>query len=50
MRAVRQSARGIAPGPAGIGRRRAEQRRPVIDIHRAVGHRLAGQRQRDCHW
>ena len=45
MHPVRQGNRDKAPGPACIGRRRAEQRRPVVDIHRAVRHRGAGQRQ-----
>ena len=34
MQPVRQGNRDKAPSPAGIGRRRAEQRRPVVDIHR----------------
>ena len=45
MHPVRQGNRDKAPGPAAIRRRRAEQRRPVVDIHRAVRHRSAGQRQ-----
>ena len=45
MQPVRQSSYDKAPSPAGIGRRRAEQRRPVVHIHRAVRHRSAGQRQ-----
>ena len=45
MHPVRQGNRDKAPGAACIRRRRAEQRRPVVDIHRAVRHRRAGQRQ-----
>ena len=44
--AVNQSCCRISPGPAAVGRRRAQQRRPVIDLDRAVGFRTAGQRQR----
>ena len=45
MQPVRQGNGDKIPSPAGIGRRRAEQRRAVVDIHRAVRHRRAGQRQ-----
>ena len=45
MQPVRQGSCDKAPGPACIGRRRAEQRRTVVDIHRAVCDRRAGQRQ-----
>ena len=45
MDPIRQGNRDEAPGPGCIRRRRAEQRRPVIDLHRAIRHRSAGQRQ-----
>ena len=45
MEPVRQGSRDKVPGPAGIRRRRAQQRCPVVDFHRAVRHRSAGQRQ-----
>ena len=45
MDPIRQGNRGEAPGPGCIRRRRAEQRRPVVDLHGAVRHRGAGQRQ-----
>ena len=41
-----QRRRRIAPGPAAVGRRAAEQRRAVVDLDRAVGLRRAGQGQR----
>ena len=40
-----KGSRGKAPGPACVRRRGAQQRRPVVDLHRAVRHRSAGQRQ-----
>ena len=46
MGAIRQGAGGETPRPAGVGRRRAEQRRAVVDVHRAVGRGRASQRQR----
>ena len=46
VRAVRQRRRRIAPGPAAVGHRAAQQRRTVIDLDRCVGFRRAGQRQR----
>ena len=45
MDAIGQGNRGEAPGAGCIRRRRAEQRRPVVDVHRAVCHSSAGQRQ-----
>ena len=36
------------PGPAGIRGGRAELGRPVKHLHRAVGLRRTGQRQRTC--
>ena len=46
VRAVRQRRRRIAPGPAAVGHRAAQQRRTVKDLDRGVGLRRAGQRQR----
>ena len=46
MGAVRQRRRCVGPGAAAIGHHAAEQRRPVIDLDRAVGFRRAGQGQR----
>ena len=39
------AAGGIAPGAAAVGGGAAEQRGAVIDLHRGVGFRRAGQRQ-----
>ena len=46
VRAVRQRRRRIAPGPAAIGHRAAQQGCAVKDLDRAVGFRGTGQRQR----
>src|ERR1019366_8715998 len=46
--AVAQRRGGEAPGPAAVRSGVAQQRRPVIDLDRAVGFRRAGQRQ-DIH-
>ena len=50
VRAVRQRRRRIAPGPAAVRRRAAQQRRTVINLDRCIGFRRAGQRQRYSHW
>ena len=42
---VGQGNRGEGPGPGCIRRCRAEQRRTVVDLHCAVCHSGAGQRQ-----
>ena len=44
--AVAQRWRGVAPGAGAARGDAAEQRRPVIDLDRAVGLRRAGERQR----
>ena len=46
VRTVRQRCSCIRPGPAAVGRCATQQRHTVVDIHRAVRHRTAGQRQR----
>ena len=46
MRAIRQRRRRIAPGPAAVRRRAAQQRRTVKDLDRCIGFRRTGQRQR----
>ena len=43
MRTTGECRRGIAPRPAGIGSRAAQQRRTVKDLDRRVGFRGAGQ-------
>ena len=46
MGAIAQRRRGVAPGTGPARGHAVEQRRPVIELDRAVGFRRAGERHR----